>query len=116
MGDNLPPGVTVSDLPGSREPPKCTHCDTIIEGSGAPRGLPLCEEHATEENIERELDKLRRQSPHECQVCHKDLLSSELSNTNPELCETHTVEDYQQMLEHEKEIREEAMERDRKQS
>lgn len=49
---NLPPGVTVSDLPGN-EPqpePECVECGAFPTEDALRDGYLLCEEHDTPEN------------------------------------------------------------------
>lgn len=53
MGRNLPPGVSVSDLPGSGPEPECRHCGNYPSPDAMADGYPLCEEHDTEDARER---------------------------------------------------------------
>lgn len=52
MGNNLPPGVSVSDLPGN-DPgpePECYECGSYPSTEAMEDGYPLCEDHDTPEN------------------------------------------------------------------
>lgn len=51
MGNNLPPGVSVSDLPGNDSPePECFECENYPSVEAMEDGYPLCEDHDTPEN------------------------------------------------------------------
>lgn len=50
MASNLPPGVSVGDLPGNRAPePECRECGAYPSVEAMEDGYQLCEEHDTEE-------------------------------------------------------------------
>lgn len=72
---------------------ECFICDEPLSSRVPESVPPLCEEHNTEENIEKWKDHMREKNGLECAVCGRHFLHSEGNSVDPPLCGKHDEED-----------------------